>query len=273
MSESSTKSPGRSGQGIRRRDFLALGAAATAATRTDDVARLGRDLRRALAARSGSTLRRADLGRLRRRQRRVVARAARPALGLSRGVPRGTSARNRSSREHDRRLAARRRRDRAHRPRPLPASSPARRFGVENALHVRLDAGAAGDDLRPRSGAVPRLECAHGPAAERGREGPAGAPDRRRRLSPARARAAQSAVETRPPGQRNQPHQPRRRRSSSGRRISPSTTSSGRPKLQEGLYLLACGTGVWDRPWSGTLDQLRQRDGLDSVAIGIRLPG
>lgn len=47
----------------------------------------------------------------------------------------------------------------------------------------------------------------------------------------------------------------------------------GRPKLQEGLYLLACGAGVWDRPWSGTLDQLRRRDGLDSVAIGIRLPG
>ena len=47
----------------------------------------------------------------------------------------------------------------------------------------------------------------------------------------------------------------------------------GRPKLQEGLYLLACGAGVWDRPWSGTLDQLRRRDGLDSVAIGIRIPG
>jgi hypothetical protein len=47
----------------------------------------------------------------------------------------------------------------------------------------------------------------------------------------------------------------------------------GRPKLQQGLYLLACGAGVWDRPWSGTLDQLRRRDGLDSVAIGIRLPG
>jgi len=48
---------------------------------------------------------------------------------------------------------------------------------------------------------------------------------------------------------------------------------AGRPKLQEGLYLLACGAGVWDRPWSGTLAQLRQRDGLDSVAIGIRIPG
>lgn len=47
----------------------------------------------------------------------------------------------------------------------------------------------------------------------------------------------------------------------------------GRPKLQEGLYLLACGAGIWDRPWRGTLDELRQRDGLDSVAIGIRLPG
>ncbi len=47
----------------------------------------------------------------------------------------------------------------------------------------------------------------------------------------------------------------------------------GRPKLQEGLYLLACGAGVWDRAWSGTLDQLRRRDGLDSVAIGIRIPG
>jgi hypothetical protein len=47
----------------------------------------------------------------------------------------------------------------------------------------------------------------------------------------------------------------------------------GRPKLQEGLYLLACGTGIWDRPWSGTLDQLRRRDGLDSVAVGIRVPG
>jgi hypothetical protein len=47
----------------------------------------------------------------------------------------------------------------------------------------------------------------------------------------------------------------------------------GRPKLQEGLYLLACGAGVWDRGFRGTLDQLRQRDGLDSVAIGIRLPG
>jgi hypothetical protein len=48
---------------------------------------------------------------------------------------------------------------------------------------------------------------------------------------------------------------------------------AGRPKLQEGLYLLACGAGVWDRGYRGTLDQLRQRDGLDSVAIGIRLPG
>ena len=47
----------------------------------------------------------------------------------------------------------------------------------------------------------------------------------------------------------------------------------GRPKLQEGLYLLACGAGILDRPWRGTLDELRQRDGLDSVAIGIRLPG
>lgn len=46
----------------------------------------------------------------------------------------------------------------------------------------------------------------------------------------------------------------------------------GRPKLQEGLYLLACGAGVWDRAWSGTLDELRRRDGLDSVAIGIRIP-
>jgi len=46
----------------------------------------------------------------------------------------------------------------------------------------------------------------------------------------------------------------------------------GRPKLQEGLYLLACGAGVWDRGFRGTLDQLRRRDGLDSVAIGIRLP-
>jgi hypothetical protein len=48
---------------------------------------------------------------------------------------------------------------------------------------------------------------------------------------------------------------------------------AGRPKLQEGLYLLACGAGVWDRGYRGTLDQLRRRDGLDSVAIGIRLPG
>ncbi len=47
----------------------------------------------------------------------------------------------------------------------------------------------------------------------------------------------------------------------------------GRPKLQPGLYLLACNAGVWDRSWSGTLDELRERDGLDSVAIGIRLPG
>lgn len=47
---------------------------------------------------------------------------------------------------------------------------------------------------------------------------------------------------------------------------------AGRPKLQEGLYLLACGAGVWDRGWRGTLAQLRRRDGFDSVAIGIRLP-
>lgn len=46
----------------------------------------------------------------------------------------------------------------------------------------------------------------------------------------------------------------------------------GRPKLQQGLYLLACGSGVWDRAWNGTLDELRERDGLDSVAIGIRIP-
>lgn len=46
----------------------------------------------------------------------------------------------------------------------------------------------------------------------------------------------------------------------------------GRPKLQPGLYLLACNAGVWNRPWSGTLDQLRRRDGFDSVAVGIRLP-
>ena len=46
----------------------------------------------------------------------------------------------------------------------------------------------------------------------------------------------------------------------------------GRPKLQEGLYLLACGAGVWDRGWSGTLDEIRRRDGLDSVAIGVRIP-
>jgi hypothetical protein len=48
---------------------------------------------------------------------------------------------------------------------------------------------------------------------------------------------------------------------------------AGRPKLQEGLYLLACGAGIWDRGYRGTLAQLRQRDGLDSVAIGIRIPG
>lgn len=47
----------------------------------------------------------------------------------------------------------------------------------------------------------------------------------------------------------------------------------GRPKLQPGLYLLACGAGVWNRPWRGTLDQLQRRDGFDSVAVGIRLPG
>ena len=45
----------------------------------------------------------------------------------------------------------------------------------------------------------------------------------------------------------------------------------GRPKLQEGVYLLACNSGVWDRPWRGTLQRLRQRNGFDSVAIGIRL--
>jgi hypothetical protein len=48
---------------------------------------------------------------------------------------------------------------------------------------------------------------------------------------------------------------------------------AGRPKLQEGIYLLACNSRVWDRSWSGTLEELRQRDGLDSVAIGIRLLG
>ncbi len=45
---------------------------------------------------------------------------------------------------------------------------------------------------------------------------------------------------------------------------------AGRPKLQEGVYLLACNSGVWDRSWSGTLGELRQRDGFDSVAIGFR---
>ena len=45
----------------------------------------------------------------------------------------------------------------------------------------------------------------------------------------------------------------------------------GRPKLQEGVYLLAFSKGLWERSWSGTLAELREVDGLDSVAIGIRL--
>ncbi len=44
----------------------------------------------------------------------------------------------------------------------------------------------------------------------------------------------------------------------------------GRPKLQEGVYLLALGKGLWDDAWEGTLAELRAADGLDSVAIGIR---
>lgn len=44
----------------------------------------------------------------------------------------------------------------------------------------------------------------------------------------------------------------------------------GRPRLQEGVYLLSCGKQGWDRGWRGTLDELRQLDGFDSVAIGIR---
>jgi len=44
----------------------------------------------------------------------------------------------------------------------------------------------------------------------------------------------------------------------------------GRPKLQEGVYLLALGKGLWDSAWEGTLAELRAVDGLDSVAIGIR---
>lgn len=45
---------------------------------------------------------------------------------------------------------------------------------------------------------------------------------------------------------------------------------AGRPRLQEGVYLLACGPQGWDRPWSGKLSELRALDGLDSIAIGIR---
>jgi len=44
----------------------------------------------------------------------------------------------------------------------------------------------------------------------------------------------------------------------------------GRPRLQEGVYLLSCGKQGWDRGWRGTLDELRGLDGFDSVAIGIR---
>ncbi|MEO8275575.1 MAG: hypothetical protein ABI639_05105 [Thermoanaerobaculia bacterium] len=46
---------------------------------------------------------------------------------------------------------------------------------------------------------------------------------------------------------------------------------AGRPRLQEGVYLLALGRGLWDEAWSGTFEELRRLDGLDSVAIGIRL--
>lgn len=44
----------------------------------------------------------------------------------------------------------------------------------------------------------------------------------------------------------------------------------GRPRLQEGVYLLSCGKQGWDRGWRGTLDELRMLDGFDSVAIGVR---
>jgi hypothetical protein len=44
----------------------------------------------------------------------------------------------------------------------------------------------------------------------------------------------------------------------------------GRPRLQEGVYLLSCGKQGWDRGWRGSLDELRALDGFDSVAIGIR---
>ncbi|MEO8275573.1 MAG: hypothetical protein ABI639_05095 [Thermoanaerobaculia bacterium] len=46
--------------------------------------------------------------------------------------------------------------------------------------------------------------------------------------------------------------------------------AAGCPKLQEGVYLLALGSGIWDHGWSGTLAELRAIDGLDSIAIEIR---
>jgi hypothetical protein len=45
---------------------------------------------------------------------------------------------------------------------------------------------------------------------------------------------------------------------------------AGRPKLQEGVYLLAFEKTLWNAAWRGTLQELCDVDGLDSVAIGIR---
>lgn len=45
---------------------------------------------------------------------------------------------------------------------------------------------------------------------------------------------------------------------------------SGRPKLQQGVYLLALEAGLWRRPWSGPVSALALEPGLDSVAIAIR---
>ncbi len=49
---------------------------------------------------------------------------------------------------------------------------------------------------------------------------------------------------------------------------------AGRPKLQEGVYLLAFGDRTWEQGWRGTMFELLQRaGGFESVAVGIRRIG
>jgi hypothetical protein len=43
-----------------------------------------------------------------------------------------------------------------------------------------------------------------------------------------------------------------------------------RPKLQQGVYLLAVAAGIWDEPWSGDVFELGSVPGYESIAIGVR---